>query len=95
MSVLVHLCRDCAHQVSWHDPRNAGYTACTCCRTGTADASPEPVLQETYALPGWHPEPPCPPGTTRNPGSMHATTCCDCTACHAAYERLVGLRRTS
>lgn len=88
MSVLVHVCRDCGHQSAWHEPRHAGYTSCRCCRAGTPNAGSDPVLQETFGLPGWFPEPLYRPGSTRNPASMHATTCCDCATCHAAYDGL-------
>ncbi|TWE13312.1 hypothetical protein [Rudaeicoccus suwonensis] len=90
MSVLVHLCRGCGHHGDWHLPRNAGYTGCQCCRAGAVELDPMPVLQETFAMPGWSPEPLWAPGTARNPGTMHASTTCSCDACTAAFEALTG-----
>lgn len=88
MSVLVHRCRTCDHLVAWHDTRSRGYTSCPCCLSGSADGDPEPLLQETYTVPGWIAEPLFRPGAPRNSGTMHASTCCDCARCHAAYARL-------
>jgi hypothetical protein len=95
MSVLVHVCRTCGHQQSWHSPANGGYTSCSCCRTDRCDPAPEPTFLQTFSLPGWLPEAILPPGTVRNPGSMHATTSCACDACVTAYEGLARTRRSA
>jgi hypothetical protein len=95
MSVLVHLCRSCGHQQSWHSAGNGGYTSCRCCRADQCDPAPEPILLRTFSFPGWQLEPPLAPGTVRNSGSMHATTCCACDACLAAYQRLAGIARSA
>lgn len=83
MSALVHLCRSCAHQQSWHDPPNRGYTSCPCCREGLADPDPEPtrlcMLDALTGIPG----PLWAPGTQRNAGTMHASTTCACEGCQA------------
>ncbi|GGB17536.1 hypothetical protein GCM10011492_04200 [Flexivirga endophytica] len=89
MSVLVHLCRSCGHQQTWHSGGNGGYTSCRCCRADECDPAPEPGLLQTLSFPGWQLEPLLAPGTVRNSGSMHATECCVCAACVVAYERLV------
>ncbi|CAG7572718.1 hypothetical protein FB554_0859 [Barrientosiimonas humi] len=88
MSVLMHRCRACGHATGWHEPRSRGYSSCSCCNRGAAQADPAPQLQQTYGHPGGRPEPLYPPGSTRNSGTMHASTTCDCGACRAAYDRL-------
>ena len=83
MSVLVHQCRTCGHDVVWHEPRETGYTRCGCCRAGRPDRDPEPTLRETTT---WRsePEPLWEPGALRNAGTMHAIRLCDCDRCRQA-----------
>ncbi|HWC20982.1 MAG TPA: hypothetical protein VG502_01660 [Flexivirga sp.] len=95
MSVLVHLCRSCGHQQTWHSAGNGGYTSCRCCRAYQCDPEPEPVLLQTFSFPGWRVEPLLVPGSIRNPRSMHSTECCSCDACLAAYDRLAGTARSA
>ncbi|NHN56096.1 hypothetical protein G9U51_09940 [Calidifontibacter sp. DB0510] len=86
MSVLVHECRTCGHNATWHESRERAYTACRCCIAGTADPDPEPTLRPTWTSPGGRLEPLAPPGTVRNERTMHQTVTCDCEACRAAYD---------
>ena len=88
MSVLVHLSRGCDHQQAWHEGGNGGYTACRCCRAGTADPDPTPTLMPTSTSPGGIREALWEPGTQRNVGTMHASLTCGCAACHEAALRI-------
>ena len=81
MSVLTHRCRGCGHLEDRHAARERGYQSCGCCTAGSPDLDPEPVLLETYAVPGRRPEPLWEPGSARNAGTSHLTRTCGCERC--------------
>lgn len=81
MSVLTHRCRGCGHLEDRHAARERGYQSCRCCNDGSPDLDPEPLLLETYAVPGHRREPLWPPGSARNAGTSHVTRACGCGPC--------------
>lgn len=87
MSVLLHLCRACRHKESSHHGRDRGYSDCACCR-GAGDIDPDPVLVQSWALPGWEAEAPYRPGSQWNPGTVHRLELCSCARCHARFVEL-------
>lgn len=90
----MHLCRTCRHRATSHEGGDRGYTACPCCRGG-GDIDPEPILVQTFALPGWQPEPLYPPGSSWNAGSTHRLDLCGCGRCRAQFAELDGSAQPS
>ncbi|USQ75370.1 hypothetical protein [Ornithinimicrobium cryptoxanthini] len=94
MSVLLHVCGACRHRETSHQGGDRGYSGCPCCRD-TGDIDPEPLLVQTWALPGWAIEPLYRPGSQWNAGTTHRLELCDCAGCHARYRELAAEAATA